>query len=362
MSAVFIPLSGFLGAGKTTLMLKAAELLKKRGLKAVCIANDQGGMLVDAMAAAQRGFPVGQVAGGCFCCKFDELTETIHALLASERPDVIIAEAAGSCTDLEATVVRPLLVLHGDRIRPLGVTTVIDPWRLRQWYGRESRFTPEIDYIFRKQLEDASCLLLNKSDLLPPDEAETLLAKLRADIPDVPIAAVSSRVGTGIAAWLDRALAGFGAPHSVLDVDYDVYAAGEAQLGWLNMSLTLEGSGFDAAEACEALMNELSDALAAAGAEIAHAKLWAQNDSDAMKLNVVRGGDAPAAEGPARRPWPSDRAAVWLSARVRSESGLLRQAAIDALERTCNGRGLDAAVHELECFAPAYPVPRHRFR
>ena len=99
---------GFLGAGKTSLILAAARVLERQGLRAAAILNDQGDDLVDTRIAREHGLAADQVAGGCFCCRFSDLLEAAERLEAYE-PDVIFAEAVGSCTDLAATVLRPLL-------------------------------------------------------------------------------------------------------------------------------------------------------------------------------------------------------------------------------------------------------------
>lgn len=112
----FIPLGGFLGAGKTTTMLAAARLLERQGERVSLITNDQGADLVDTQLAKASGIGgIGEVTGGCFCCRFEDLTTVVTRLTEQVNPTAIIAEAVGSCTDLQATVVRPLRQLYGDQ-------------------------------------------------------------------------------------------------------------------------------------------------------------------------------------------------------------------------------------------------------
>ena len=54
--------------------------------------------------AAGSALDVGEVPGACFCCNFRQLTETVQQLQTTARPDVVLAEPVGSCTDLVATV------------------------------------------------------------------------------------------------------------------------------------------------------------------------------------------------------------------------------------------------------------------
>src|SRR5215831_14220515 len=92
MSSIrFLMLGGFLGAGKTTTIARLARHYQSRGQKVGIVTNDQATDLVDTNSLRAQGFDVGEVPGACFCCNFNKLTETV-----------------GSCTDLVATVVRPL--------------------------------------------------------------------------------------------------------------------------------------------------------------------------------------------------------------------------------------------------------------
>src|SRR6266545_3603161 len=111
----FIMLGGFLGAGKTTALARLARHYMSQGRRVGIVTNDQAQDLVDTHTLREQGFPVEEVAGACFCCKFDDLLGKVGALETSQHPDVILAEPVGSCTDLVATVVQPLKDLYGAR-------------------------------------------------------------------------------------------------------------------------------------------------------------------------------------------------------------------------------------------------------
>src|SRR5580700_7291170 len=110
---VFI--GGFLGAGKTSLLLRAAASLRTRGLTVGIVTNDQSTDLVDTRLVRSLDFPVGEVAGGCFCCRFEDLTKAFETVQAAREVDVLLAEPVGSCTDIISTVVRPLAEFGADR-------------------------------------------------------------------------------------------------------------------------------------------------------------------------------------------------------------------------------------------------------
>lgn len=101
--------------------------------------NDQGDDLVDTALAQQQRLAVTEVAGGCFCCRFPDLLKGLETLQRTVEPDVILAEPVGSCTDLLATVVRPLRHYHAGRFRIAPLTILIDPLR------NHSRFAAEVD-------------------------------------------------------------------------------------------------------------------------------------------------------------------------------------------------------------------------
>ena len=74
-----ILVGGFLGTGKTTLLRHAAQQLIQQGYRIALIANDQASGLVDTGIFKQAGLAVGEIAGGCFCCKFDDLVGTAES-------------------------------------------------------------------------------------------------------------------------------------------------------------------------------------------------------------------------------------------------------------------------------------------
>ena len=93
----YIMIGGFLGAGKTTAILKLAEHLRAGGKRVGLITNDQSVGLVDTAMLASHGFATEEITGGCFCCRFNSLTDAADRLAESARPEVFIAEPVGSC-------------------------------------------------------------------------------------------------------------------------------------------------------------------------------------------------------------------------------------------------------------------------
>src|SRR5207237_3211745 len=184
----------------------------------------------DTYTLREQGFPVEEVAGACFCCKFNDLIDKVSQLEAHQRPDVILAEPVGSCTDLVATVVQPLKDLYGGRF-------VVAPYAVlfKSSHGMKilrdepaGGFSPKAAYIFKKQLEEADAILLNRIDELTSAQLDELTGLVASAYPGVPVLRVSAKTGQGVDAvtqLLDQE-GSFG--KKILDIDYDAYADGEA--------------------------------------------------------------------------------------------------------------------------------------
>src|SRR6516165_6604186 len=185
----FVMLGGFLGAGKTTAMTRLARQYMQRGQRVGLVTNDQAQDLVDTKSLRSQGFPVQEVAGACFCCKFDDLLSQVETLATNERPDVILAEPVGSCTDLVATVVQPLKDLYGDRFQVAPYAVLFKPSHgLRILRDEKSAgFSPKAAYIFRKQLEEADAIAINRIDEMTTAAVDELASIVKGHYPGTPI-------------------------------------------------------------------------------------------------------------------------------------------------------------------------------
>ncbi|MBB4907562.1 GTP-binding protein [Actinophytocola algeriensis] len=290
----FVPVSGFLGAGKTTTLLAAARELRARGHRPAIVTNDQGRDLVDTRLARTVTDAVGEVLDGCFCCRFTDLADVTTALVA-DGADVVLAEAVGSCTDLRATVVRPLREYHGDTLRVAPLTTVVDPLRYRafarSWAAGHDDDTA---YLYAHQVAEADVLALNKVDLLGAGLTPLLsdLGRRNPSARVVPYSARSGSVGRLVDMWL---AAGDVEDRADEALDYDRYAAAEAALAWLNHEVTVSGP-FSPGRWTRVALASLS--RAAAGTLVGHAKVTVETGEGLAKGSVTTAGAAPALDLP----------------------------------------------------------------
>ncbi len=365
----FILIGGFLGAGKTTTLARLARYYASQGQRVGLVTNDQAQDLVDTNSLRAQGFATEEVAGACFCCRFDDLVGKVGQLQSSERPDVILAEPVGSCTDLVATVVQPLRDLYGDRFEVAPYAVLFKPDQglriLRNESG--SGFSPKAAYIFRKQLEEADAIVLNRIDELTP-EARKELAELTAkEYPGTPVLQMSAKTGQGFEALtqlLDQQGA-FG--RKILDIDYDVYAEGEAEMGWLNAAaVVVAWSGdhattkpFDLDALLMRLVARLSEAFRRMGAEPGHLKVIGLHDGSFGVANLVSSGAQPELSLPSRG--RVAEAEVIVNARVAADPARIEEEVRRALEEVGREYQATAEVRSLQSFRPGRPQPTHRY-
>lgn len=365
--ARYIMIGGFLGAGKTTAVARLAERLTAQGRRVGLITNDQGRDLVDTAMLRARGFATEEIAGGCFCCRFNSLVEAAHKLTVQSRPDVFIAEPVGSCTDLVATVTYPLRRLYGGDFTVAPVSVLVDPVRARRIFGLEKggNFSEKVLYIYRKQLEEADLIVISKCDLLDEVDLATLRQAIAGQFPGPEILAVSSRHGTNLDAWFARLTGEEQAARATMAVDYDVYAEGEALLGWLNGTGQLVAeTAFDADEFLQCLAREVQQRLQARPAEIAHLKMTFSPEGglgDIAAVSLVRNDFVP--ELSLHLEAPVQRGQLIVNLRAEAEPEFLGATVREALAAAAGGfPTLQATLDHLEHFRPGRPNPTHRDR
>ncbi|MDD5350373.1 MAG: GTP-binding protein [Chthoniobacteraceae bacterium] len=365
--ARYIMIGGFLGAGKTTAVSRLAARLSARGLRVGLITNDQGANLADTALLRSRGFATEEIPGGCFCCRFNSLVEAARNLTASTRPEVFIAEPVGSCTDLAATVAYPLRRLYGAEFTLAPVSALLDPVRALRILGLEPgpAFSPKVAYIYKKQIEDADLVVLNKADLVDAARLECLRAALASAYPGKEIHTVSAREETGLDAWFDRLTRDEQTARNAMEVDYAVYAEGEALLGWLNATVQIAAPGgtFDADRLLAWLAAEIQRGLRTREAEVAHLKMTLSPDGGVgggiASINLVRNDAVPELAFHLEDPVVSGQLIVNLRAEAAPEDlAAVLRAALALLPRTFPG--LSAALEHLEHFRPGKPNPTHR--
>ena len=359
-------IGGFLGAGKTTTVGRLARHLSDQGLKVGLITNDQAGGLVDTKLLRGQGYATEEIAGGCFCCRFNTLVDAASKLTNDSKPDVFIAEPVGSCTDLVATVTYPLRRMYGDSFTIAPLSVLVDPIRARRVFGLDDggTFSSKVAYIFKKQLEEADIIVISKSDLIDDAQREELRAVLAKEFPLAKVVTASPRKQTGLDELFASLMTDEQARRNPMAVDYEVYADGEALLGWLNATVTLKSDDeFEANEFLKKLATNVQGRLQVAGVEIAHFKMTFSPDDgiagELASINLVRSDYI--AELGMELDEPTTGGQLIVNLRAEADPASLVEAVKEGLRQvTTNFFGLQATLDHEEHFRPGKPTPTHR--
>ena len=359
----FLMIGGFLGAGKTTTIGKLAQHYTNQGLNVGLVTNDQAYNLVDTETLRGQGFQVGEVPGACFCCKFDDLMTTVGSLSHEATPDLIIAEPVGSCTDLFATVIQPMRELYGDRFELGPLVVLLKPEHGKKILGvgeQSSRrgFSPKAEYIFLKQLEEADAIGVNKIDKLDQETSDGLLTAVGARF-DVPVFGMSAREGHGFDELIAAAESTPRKRDQAMEMDYDVYAEGEAELGWLNCQVSARAEAkFELDDLVASLVRGIGTRLIEDGFEIAHLKVMGQTLTESSIANLV--GSSTESELSLASEIKTQSADLLVNARVAASPEAL-QAIVESETQTLETQlGVTLVIGEMQSFRPGRPTPTHR--
>ncbi|HAM15109.1 MAG TPA: cobalamin biosynthesis protein P47K [Eggerthellaceae bacterium] len=194
-----IILSGFLGSGKTTVLVRMIERLRERegaDYRIAIVENEIGSASVDSSIIQEAGYSVTEMLSGCVCCTLiGQLVPALHKLEEELDPHLIILEATGVATpDSMANNIRK----YGGY--PTRIVTLVDA-------SRWQRIKLALQILLTAQVEPADIVCVNKVDLADEATLAEVDADIRAMNPDVPIVhmAASTPVDAGL---LDEVLGG----------------------------------------------------------------------------------------------------------------------------------------------------------
>ncbi len=358
MKTRIIFIGGFLGSGKTTLLYEAALKLAKSGRRVGLITNDQASELVDTAFLEQSGGIVSEVSGSCFCCNFTGLTDAVFNMIQEKEVDVILAEPVGSCTDLSATLFQPLKQQFEKDLEIAPLTVLADPERLSDILnGKTSGLHASAAYIIRKQLEEADIIVINKKDLFTQDRVDTLHKRSGIEWPGAEIFDISAKNGEGLSDWLDNVMNGLEAGVRLAEVDYEIYAEGEAVLGWLNATIMLQGESVDWDHFAFDLVNALSLRFDKTHSAVAHVKLLIQTGNRFVICNLTGGIKTLNIRGTAGM---GNESKMTLNARVQVDPEVLKTIVLDEIANLC-GKDISSTLNALKFLSPGRPNPTYRY-
>ncbi|MDO4807879.1 MAG: GTP-binding protein [Coriobacteriales bacterium] len=188
-------ITGYLGAGKTTLLNHI--LANDQGIRAAVIVNDIGEVNVDAALIEKNGI-VSQVtdtlvplSNGCICCTLaDDLARQLTQIAESGNFDYIIIEASGICEPIPIAFTIDNFCkqesMRGINIVLDNIIAVVDCARMfDEFNGGEALLEEDIDEedieaLLIQQIEFCTTLVLNKTDVVTPEQVGELKALVRS--------------------------------------------------------------------------------------------------------------------------------------------------------------------------------------
>ena len=170
--------SGFLGAGKTTLIKKLIQEGYK-GEKLVLIENEFGQIGIDGGFLQDAGVEITEMNSGCICCSLvGDFGKALEKVLADYAPDRILIEPSG--VGKLSDVIRAVQNINAHDVEIDGFTTVVDAKKYKMYMKNFGEF-------FDNQITYASCLILSHTSGLSQDKLDDCVKSLREKNPSAPI-------------------------------------------------------------------------------------------------------------------------------------------------------------------------------
>lgn len=163
-------ISGFIGAGKTTVINKLLPAVTESELVAI-IENEFGEIGIDGQVLGESGVNVQEIAGGCICCTlFGNFVHALTQMIEEYAPDRIIIEPTG-LGKLSDVMKAFEMVAKQENVQLNILMTVVDI----QNYDFYSQMFGEF---FRDQISEANTILISRSQLVSRDEVDQCITKL----------------------------------------------------------------------------------------------------------------------------------------------------------------------------------------
>jgi G3E family GTPase len=346
-------ISGFLGSGKTTAIQTACKVLQAENKKVGVITNDQGIKLVDTKYFESNSIANRQVINGCFCCNYNALDESTQSLIHTNNPDIIFAESVGSCTDIIATVMKPLLKFH-HHIN-VTVSTFADVRLLHMLFIQQKQlFNDEVQYIYNKQMQEAQTIVVSKIDLITQPELDKVSHFLQRLHPRKNIVYVNGNNAISIDEWLNL----INKPSSKnslssLDIDYNIYGAGEAMLAWLDAELNIYSACNNAMQEAIQLTQIIYHNIQQENLAIGHLKFFVD---DAIKISYTATGEIQKDI----ELKSSSTATLLVNARIETTPEILTELINKSILQTETVFGCKIIQANFSSFKPGFPKPTHR--
>lgn len=189
--------SGFLGAGKTTLIKKLVEEAYK-GEKIVLIENEFGEIGIDGGFLKDSGIEINEMNSGCICCSLvGDFGKALRQVIEEFSPERILIEPSG--VGKLSDIIEAVRNLHIEEVSLNGFTTVVDA-------GKAKLYMKNFGEFFNNQIEHASSIILSHTDKVSEEKLKTAVELIKEHNPHAVIITTSwdKLTGAQILAAMER--------------------------------------------------------------------------------------------------------------------------------------------------------------
>ena len=170
--------SGFLGAGKTTLIRKLIQEAYK-GEKIVLIENEFGEIGIDGGFLKDAGIEINEMNSGCICCTLvGDFSKAIEKVIDEFKPDRILIEPSG--VGKLSDVILAVKNLKDERIHLNSFTTIVDGRRYEMYAKNFGEF-------YNNQVEHANTVIISHAQDLDGQQIDTAVKKIRELNKEAPV-------------------------------------------------------------------------------------------------------------------------------------------------------------------------------
>ncbi len=287
-------MSGFLGAGKTTVMMALTNYMERTGCPAAMISNDLGRKgLADYRYSKAAGVRSCEIAGECICFVTEELIEKLRRLYSDDGCRMVMSDIPGFGVGALEHVYYKLRDLYPDECGLAPFTVIVDGNLLCRLVkgGRTTALPEEMTYLLKSQLLEGDLIVLNKTDLYTDEERAAYLKVLRGICPCTPVISVSAVTGEGIPELADYLLnheTGFPEPDFGVTEEEFESAFGRLSIYNCQYYAVVCCDDFDANHYLTDLAEEIRGKLMERGYDTPHLKLFAEReDGDYSKVDLL---------------------------------------------------------------------------
>ena len=350
---------GYLGAGKTTSLIAFSQYLRMTGRRPAILVNDLGAKnLVDGTVTARAEVcPAMEITGDCICYQTENLVDKLRRFRDADSAEMIFSDIPGCGIGGLDHVYHKLDQEYRGEFRLSPFTAIADPERLRMIMPEKAdiHLPEEMRYLFEAQLKEAEVIILNKIDLLTPEERKRFRAFLETTYPHAKVFLMSAKTGENVGVCAEYLMEqdsclpvkdiGYGGPE---------FMAAELTMSWYNSQLYFKAAQpLDGNALIEDIMERVRVRLREAGRNVPHLKILAMPAAETAVPEHAKAsltGIDHLVEFERRLPEIYDGIVLVINARAVCESEKLSEILQDAAEEAAEQAGAKMRVYFTECF------------